>query len=64
MTPVENQQVASAATPAVAAADATITIAVEAENATGKIDRVHNTLSRNGDTARHSGLAWDRRAYP
>ena len=39
----ENQQVTSAATPAVAAADA--------EKATGKIDWVHYTLSRDGDTA-------------
>ena len=47
----ENQQVTSAATPAVAAADATITIAADAEKATGKIDWVHYTLSRDGNTA-------------
>ena len=45
----ENQQVTSAATPAVAAADATITIAADAEKAMGRIDWVHYTLSRDGD---------------
>ena len=40
-----------AATPTVAAADATITIAADAEKATGKIDWVHYMLSHDGDPA-------------
>ena len=51
MTPARTSIVTSPATPAVAAADATISNATDAVKATGKIDSVHYALWPDGDSA-------------